>query len=167
MVYDWKHLDTVKQWKNLIFLNHQHLLNLSQHLLIFGHHFVIIPETLFTAIFSKENIRKNGQKKWKMSKLRKIFFPSIQKMWWHEYVWMKTCPPEGFWTPYHAHKSITRENPLHFRRLVKKWRFLTHFLPSTKIFACLVNKCWPNFCHGKKALTFLYKTLTLDFSYLS
>ena len=38
MVYDSKHSDTLKQWKNLIFLNHQHLLNLSQHLLIFGHH---------------------------------------------------------------------------------------------------------------------------------
>ena len=73
MVYDWKHLDTVKQWKNLIFLNHQHLLNLSQHLLIFGHHFVIIPETLFTAIFSKENIRKNGQKNEKCQNFEKNF----------------------------------------------------------------------------------------------
>ena len=140
MVYDWKHLDTVKQWKNLIFLNHQHLLNLSQHLLIFGYYFVIISETLLTDIFSKENIRKNCQKKWKMWKLRKRTFPSIQKMSWHEYVWMKTCPPEVFWTSYHTHKPITRENPLHFGRLMKKRRFFTHFLPSTKIFACLVNK---------------------------
>ena len=75
-----------------------------------------------------------------MSKLRKKIFPSIQKMWWHEYVWMKTCLPDVFWRPYHAHKPITRKNLFHFRRLVKKWRFLTHFLPSTKIFACLVNK---------------------------
>ena len=42
--------------------------------------FVNIAETLFTAIFGKENIRKNGQKKWKMSKLRKMFFPSIEKI---------------------------------------------------------------------------------------
>ena len=75
--------------------------------------------------------------------------------------------PEVFWRPYHVYKHITRKKKLHFRRLVKKRRFLTHFLPSTKIFACLVNKCWPKFCHRKKALIFLYTSLTLDFSYLS
>ena len=79
MVYDWKHLDTVKQWKNLIFLNHQHLLYLSQHLLIFDHHFVIIPETLFTAIFSKENIRKNGQKNEKCQNFEKKIFRQFKR----------------------------------------------------------------------------------------
>ena len=118
---------------------------------------VFVLRKIYVKIF-KTNERCENKKK---------IFPWIQKMYWHEYVWMKTCPPEGFWTHYHAHKSITRENPLHFRRLVKKWRFLTHFLPSTKIFACLVNKCWPKFCHRKKALIFLYTSLTLDFSYLS
>ena len=100
-------------------------------------------------------------------KLWKQIFSLIQKMWWHEYVWMKTCPPEVFSTPYHTHKPIIRKKHLHFRDLVKKWRFFTNFLPSTKIFACLVNKCWPKFYHEKKALIFFYTTLTLDFSYLS
>ena len=52
-------------------------------------------------------------KKWKMSKLFKKI-PSIQEMWWHEYVWMKTCLPEVFWTPYHTHKPITRTPPSTF-----------------------------------------------------
>ena len=128
--------------------------------------FVNIAETLFTAIFSKENIRKNGQKKWKMSKLRNFFSVNSKDVM----TWVcldENMSPEVFWTPYHAHKPITRKNPLHFRRLVKKWRFFTHFFPSTKIFACLVNKCWPKFCHRKKDLIFLYTSLTLDFSYLS
>ena len=96
MVYDWKHLDTIRQWKNLIFLNHQHLLNLSQHLLIFGHHFVIIPETLFTAIFSNENIRKNGQKKWKMSKLRNFFFSQFKRCDDMSMFGWKHVPQKGF-----------------------------------------------------------------------
>ena len=79
---------------------------------------------------------------------------------------MKTCPPEVFWTPYHTHKPITRKTPLHFQGLVKKWRFLTNFFASTKIFTCLVNKCWPKFFHDKKALIFPYTTLTSNFSYL-
>ena len=79
---------------------------------------------------------------------------------------MKTCPPEVFWTSYHTHKPITRKNPLHFQDLVKKWRFLTNFFTSTKIFTCLVNKCWPKFFHDKKALIFPYTTLTSNFSYL-
>ena len=79
---------------------------------------------------------------------------------------MKTCPPEVFWTSYHTHKPITRKNPLHFQDLVKKWRFLTNFFTSTKIFKCLVNKCWPKFFHDNKALIFPYTTLTSNFSYL-
>ena len=79
---------------------------------------------------------------------------------------MKTCPPEVFWTSYHTHKPITRKNPLHFQDLVKKRRFLTNFFTSTKIFTCLVNKCWPKFFHDKKALIFPYTTLTSNFSYL-
>ena len=79
---------------------------------------------------------------------------------------MKTCPPEVFWTSYHTHKPITRKNPLHFQDLVKKWRFLTNFFTSTKIFTCLVNKCWPKFFHDKKALIFPYAALTSNFSYL-
>ena len=79
---------------------------------------------------------------------------------------MKTCPPEVFWRPYHTHKPITRKNPLHFQDLVKKWRFLTNFFTSTKIFTCLVNKCWPKFFHDKKALIFLYTTLASNFSHL-
>ena len=121
----------------------------------------------YLQLFLVRKIHVKMVQKMKNVKTSKKIFPSIQKMWWHEYVWMKTCPPEVFWTPYHTHKPITRKNPLHFRHLVKKWRFLTHFLPSTKIFACLVNKCWPNFYHEKKALIFFYTTLTLDFSYLS
>ena len=101
-----------------------------------------------------------------MSKFQKNIFSSIHKIWWHEWVWMKTCPPEVFWTPYHTHKPITRKNPLHFQGLVKKWRFLTNFFTSTKIFTCLVNKCWPKFFHDKKALIFPYTTLTSNFSYL-
>ena len=101
-----------------------------------------------------------------MSKFQKKIFSSIHKIWWHEWVWMKTCPPEVFWTPYHTHKPITRKNPLHFQGLVKKWRFFTNFFTSTKIFTCLVNKCWPKFFHDKKALIFPYTTLTSNFSYL-
>ena len=128
--------------------------------------FVNIAELLFTAIFSKENICKNGQKIEKCQNFKNKIFSSIHKIWWHEWVWMKTCPPEVFWTPYHIHKPITRKNPLHFQGLVKKWRFLTNFFTSIKIFTCLVNKCWPKFFHEKKALIFRYTTLTSNFSYL-
>ena len=41
--------------------------------------FVNIAETLFTAIFSKENIRKNGQKNEKYQNFEKNF-PSIQEI---------------------------------------------------------------------------------------
>ena len=129
--------------------------------------YLLISQKRYLQLFLVRKIYVKMVKKNEKCQNFKNFFPSIQEMWWHEYVWMKTCPPEVFWTPYHTHKPITRKTPLHFRRLVKKWRFLTRFLPSTKIFACLVNKCWPKFCHRKKALTFLYKTLPLDFSYLS
>ena len=128
---------------------------------------LLVSRKRYLQLFLVRKIYVKMVKKLKSVKTSKKNFPSIQEMWWHEYAWMKTCPPEVFWRPYHGHKPITRKNPLHLRRLVKKWRFLAHFLPSTKIFACLVNKCWPNFCHRKKVLTFLYKTLTLDFSYLS
>ena len=56
--------------------------------------FVNIAELLFTAIFSKENICKNGQKIEKCQNFKKKTFSSIHKIWWHEWVWMKTCPPK-------------------------------------------------------------------------
>ena len=101
-----------------------------------------------------------------MSKFQQKNFSSIHKIWWHEWVWMKTCPPEVFGTPYHTHRPITRKTPLHFQDLVKKWHFLTNFFTSTKICTCLVNKCWPKFFHEKKALIFSFTTLTSNFSYL-
>ena len=55
------------------FFNYQHLLNLSQHVLIFYQHFVSFLETPFTDIFSKEHIRKNGQKNKKCQNLGKTF----------------------------------------------------------------------------------------------
>ena len=42
--------------------------------------FVNIAETLFTAIFNKENIRKNRQKNEKCQNFKKKNFPSIQEM---------------------------------------------------------------------------------------
>ena len=41
--------------------------------------FVNIAETLFTAIFSKENIRKNGQKNEKCQNFEKIFFRQFKR----------------------------------------------------------------------------------------
>ena len=123
--------------------------------------FVNIAETLFTAIFSKENIRKNGQKNEKCQNFEKKFSVNSKDMM----TWV--CLDENMSlrsvlnTLSYSQTYYSYPPPLSTPR--EKWRFLAHFLLSTKIFAYLVNKCWPNFCHRKKALTFLYKTLTLDF----
>ena len=41
--------------------------------------FVSIAETLFTAMFSKENIRKNGQKNEKCQNFEKKFFRQFKR----------------------------------------------------------------------------------------
>ena len=46
--------------------------------------FVNMAKLLFTAIFSKENIGKNGQKSEKCQNFKKKTFSSIHKIWWHE-----------------------------------------------------------------------------------
>ena len=127
--------------------------------------FVNIAELLFTAIFSKENICKNGQKIEKCQNFKKNIFrqftryDDMSKFGW------KHVHPKCF-----EHLIILTNRlpvkPPHFQGLEKKWRFLTNFFTSTKIFTCLVNKCWPEFFHEKKALIFPYTTLTSNFSYL-
>ena len=59
--------------------------------------FVNIAELLFTAIFSKENIGKNGQKKWKMSKFQqqKNFRQFTRYDDMSEFGW-KYVPPKCF-----------------------------------------------------------------------
>ena len=67
----------------------------------------------YLQLFLVRKIHVKMVQKMKNVKTSKKIFPSIQKMWWHEYVWMKTCPPEVFWTPYHTHKPITsKKSPL-------------------------------------------------------
>ena len=67
----------------------------------------------------------------------------------------------------HVQKTYIPNNPHHFVHIVEKTRFLVNFWVSRRIFAFLVNKCWPKFLHDKKAQTLSYKTLVSIFSYLT
>ena len=115
------------------------------------------------SVMVEKIIRKNGPKNEKCQNFEKIFFRQFKRCDDMSMFGWKHVPQKCFQDLI----MLTNLLLVKFRRLVKRWRFLTHFLPSTKIFACLVNKCWPIFCKEKKPLPFLYKTLTLDFSCLS
>ena len=103
-----------------------------------------------------------------MSKFQKNFFSSIHKIWWHKSVWMKICPPEVFWTPYHTHKPITRsKSPSTFKTSWKNDTFWPTFSLQPKF-----SHVWSTrlvltkIFHDRKALIFPYTTLTSNCLYL-
>ena len=94
--------------------------------------YLLISQKRYLQLFLVRKIYVKMVKKMKNVKTSKKIFPSIQEMWWHEYVWMKTCPPEVFWTPYHTHKPITCKPPSTFDTSWKNDVFLPIFYLQQK-----------------------------------